>query len=131
MDNKTWRARNPDYDKNYYHKNKEKLLAYQKQWLETHKEFGKKKSRKRILKKYGLSLEEYSQMLIKQNGVCKICLKPQYPIGSALCVDHNHKTGRVRGLLCYSCNAGLGKFQDNIEYLLKASYYLEDVNGLT
>jgi len=121
-----FRERHPEYVKEYYHNNKEKLLAYQKEWLKEHPDFQKKKSRKRLLSKYGLSLEGYNNLLTRQNGLCKICNKSQNPPGHSLCVDHDHKTNKVRGLLCYSCNAGIGKFQDNIDYLLKASYYLED-----
>mgnify|MGYP001585018387 CR=1 FL=1 len=59
-------------------------------------------------------------------GRCKICNVHQKELKHQLGVDHNHTTGKVRGLLCGSCNKGLGLFKDSIELLLKASYYLED-----
>lgn len=69
---------------------------------------------------YGLTLEEYEQMLGEQDSACAICnqyMKPVY-------VDHSHKTGKVRGLLCMTCNSGLGMFKDNPELLEKAIEYL-------
>lgn len=74
-------------------------------------------------KTYSLSLEEYNDMLVKQQGVCQICLRP--PINRALAVDHCHKTGKIRGLLCGSCNTALGSMQDNPDRLRQAALYLE------
>ena len=80
--------------------------------------------RERDLKfKYNLSLEEYEELLEKQNNVCYICKLP--PNSQGLVVDHDHATGRVRGLLCSSCNTGLGYFRDNIAYLEEAIKYLK------
>lgn len=76
------------------------------------------------LKKYGLSETDYEQMLIKQNGVCAICSKPQKPSTKRLAVDHCHTTGIVRGLLCSGCNTAIGQFNDNIETLKSAISYL-------
>ena len=64
----------------------------------------------------------YEQILAEQSGVCAICAKP--PNGSRLCVDHNHETGQVRGLLCYQCNTGLGSFRDDKGLLKSALAYL-------
>ena len=80
---------------------------------------------------YGISLEAYTEMLIKQQGLCAICGTATGSERSnnngrkVLGVDHNHTTGAVRGLLCARCNAGLGNFQENIEWLRKAVDYLE------
>jgi hypothetical protein len=63
-------------------------------------------------------------MLQQQNGLCAICKKTETGKTSNLCVDHCHKTGKVRGLLCNNCNKGLGLFKDNPEVLLNASAYL-------
>lgn len=73
---------------------------------------------------YGITLEQYNQMLEDQDGVCAICGKPDEVEGRRMAVDHNHDTGEVRGLLCGTCNRGLGNFQDNIEMLEKAKDYL-------
>ena len=73
--------------------------------------------------KYGISAEEYDEMLLEQGGVCVICSAE--PGKRRLSVDHCHSEGHVRGLLCQNCNAGLGMFQDNPDLLLAAANYLE------
>ena len=70
-----------------------------------------------------ITFEEYQKMLIDQNGVCAICKHP--PKKRALNVDHNHKTGAVRGLLCFWCNKHLiGGRNESIELHLAAAEYL-------
>lgn len=73
--------------------------------------------------KYGISLDEYDRLLEKQNYTCDICNKPQV-VSKRMCVDHDHDTGKVRGLLCHHCNTGLGKFQDDKKLLEAAIQYL-------
>lgn len=80
--------------------------------------------------KYGLSQEAYDQLLIKQNHRCAIC-GTSSPGGrhNKFHIDHNHMTGKVRGLLCWSCNAGLGQFKDDYNLLLEAyTFLLKDKN---
>lgn len=73
--------------------------------------------------KYGLTREDYTRILSEQHGHCAICQHlPKR--GRRLCIDHNHATGQVRGLLCDACNYGLGGFQDNPDFLLSAIAYL-------
>lgn len=74
--------------------------------------------------KYGITEQEYDVMLTAQKGVCCVCSTP--PTTKPLHVDHDHNTGRVRGLLCTNCNTGLGQFKDNPELLYKAADYLEE-----
>lgn len=74
---------------------------------------------------YGITIERYRLMETEQNLVCKIC-KRVCSSGRELCVDHCHKTGKIRGLLCGKCNTGLGSFNDNTESLLEAIKYLGD-----
>lgn len=76
-----------------------------------------------LIKKFGITLEDYNILLNNQDGVCAICEKSQF--GKALAVDHCHKTKVIRGLLCDSCNLGLGKFNDDKKLINKASKYLE------
>ena len=76
------------------------------------------------LKKYNLSQEAYDVLFESQKGLCKICGKLGNN-GRRLAIDHCHSTKRVRGLLCTNCNIGLGNFQDNKEFLLKAVEYLK------
>lgn len=66
-------------------------------------------------------------LLIKQNGRCALCGGPPTKNGK-LDIDHDHKAGKVRGLLCHKCNYALGLLQDDSGLLLKASNYLEGVN---
>ncbi len=75
------------------------------------------------LREYGLTKEAYQEMLDKQDHKCVICRTPEED--RALCIDHNHSTGKVRGLLCDLCNRGLGQFQDRTDLLLRAVKYLE------
>jgi len=77
----------------------------------------------RRLKKYGLSQLEYDKMLEEQDGRCKICkVVPE----KWLYIDHCHKSGKVRGLLCLQCNTALGNFDDNIDRLQAAIVYLKN-----
>ncbi len=77
---------------------------------------------------YGISLEEYEAMVAAQDGKCAVC--GRIPAGKhnqgCLHVDHNHRTGKVRGLLCSQCNRGLGFFGDSSETLLRAATYLAE-----
>lgn len=73
--------------------------------------------------KYGMTLGQFFMMLAEQKYKCAICKKP-FPIRSSIKVDHDHSTGMVRGLLCNSCNNGLGRFKDNPATLLRAAKYL-------
>lgn len=81
-------------------------------------------------KTYGITSDEYAKMLADQNEVCAICRKPEALVHKktgrlrALSVDHCHKSGKVRGLLCGHCNNGLGAFKDSIERLEFAIAYL-------
>jgi predicted Fe-S protein YdhL (DUF1289 family) len=68
--------------------------------------------------------EEYETLLEKQNGVCAICGISAEELTKKLIVDHNHETLKVRGLLCWSCNSGLGFFKDNQAHLAMAIEYL-------
>ena len=82
-----------------------------------------------LKKKYGITLEEYDHMVEKQHGVCAICASPETAVGvhghvQRLAVDHDHKTGVIRGLLCANCNQGLGRFIDNPAILAAAIRYL-------
>lgn len=78
---------------------------------------------------YRITLEEYLDLAEKQNFVCSICGKENFAMGQnhsgCLVVDHNHETGKVRGLLCHNCNRALGLFKDNPSVLQKAFEYLK------
>lgn len=78
------------------------------------------KHKNSVLKsKFNISLEDFKNLILIQNNKCKICSKE-----SKLVIDHNHTNGKIRGLLCDSCNKGLGFFKDKIESLSSAINYL-------
>lgn len=68
--------------------------------------------------------EEYKTLLEKQNNVCAICGITAEEVGKKLIIDHNHETLKIRGLLCWRCNSGLGFFKDNQAHLAMAIEYL-------
>jgi len=70
--------------------------------------YGIEYNRRFRVEQYGITLEEYNDMFIEQDGCCAICGIHQSELNYSLCVDHNHETGNVRGLLCRGCNANLG-----------------------
>lgn len=85
---------------------------------------GKKVHRNnRLQYNYGITIEQYDQMLQSQGGVCKICGTATPGGMGRFVVDHNHKTGKVRGLLCNRCNTKLGGVEDK-EFLQRALEYL-------
>lgn len=81
-----------------------------------------------LKKCYGLSPEQYAELVERSNNKCELCggsLVPGKKGGRSLVVDHDHDTGRVRGLIHSTCNSGLGMFNDDIAMLKKAILYLE------
>lgn len=74
---------------------------------------------------FGISLEQYEDILIDQLGVCAICNKKEPVKNKRLAVDHCHTSGKIRGLLCSNCNLALGHFKDNVQFLANAISYLE------
>lgn len=100
-----------EQNQKWRHKNKEKLKKSQRQTR-----------RKRV---YGVNDEHYQDMLTKQSNSCAICQKL---IGWEAAVDHCHKTNIVRGLLCSSCNTGIGMLKDDTNILKNAIIYLEKIH---
>lgn len=76
--------------------------------------------------KYGITLSQFDAMVTMQHGACAICgeVVPASTVKNNWHVDHDHATGKVRGLLCQDCNLGLGRFKDNPAALQSAIYYL-------
>ena len=123
-------------------KNKERLNKKRREKLKNDPEYAEKvrakgrqrhidnpnKSRKQNLKiNYGITLEDYEIMYSKQSGKCLICNSFKNDKGKdGLVVDHCHTKGHVRGLLCFECNTGLGRFKDNIILLENAIKYLSN-----
>lgn len=102
------------------------LEYYRNKWKDadpSYREARRESSRKYILSQYGLTPKDYHSMLEEQGFVCAICeTKPE---AGNLAIDHCHKTGGVRGLLCKQCNSAIGILGDNPEGLGRALAYLE------
>lgn len=101
--------------------------AYARAWRNSNPE---KMKNSDLKKKYGIGLNEYNNMCAAQNNVCAICNKPEMSTDKdggprMMAVDHCHKTGKVRALLCGACNKALGGFKDDPELLRKAALYIE------
>ena len=83
--------------------------------------------RKALLRKYGLTLGDYERMLFEQDERCAICESPECDSNNSMAVDHDHQTGKVRGILCRRCNLVLGKMEDDPSLLEAAAAYLKKV----
>ncbi len=129
---KKWRENNPgkrnEWQRNDRKKNPEKYLTYE---ANQRKKNWRKNSISESLRKLGCSLEQFENLKTNQNNLCAICNKPETRKSRRdgeicrLCIDHCHTTGKIRALLCHSCNTGIGKFKDNIELLECAIEYLK------
>jgi thiol-disulfide isomerase/thioredoxin len=84
--------------------------------------FSEHTSHRNRTKKYGITIEQYQQLYQKYNGACYICQSTE----RTLCVDHDHTTGQVRGLLCNNCNRALGLLGDSILVLERAVNYMKE-----
>ena len=114
-----YRDRKRDQSWEKYHRDKDRIP-----------DFNRQRTLKHRCKKYGITLERFYQMVENQAGLCRICYCPEvreFPGTGvvALSIDHCHKTGKVRGLLCDACNIGIGRFDDRIELLERAIEYLK------
>ena len=138
---KKYRETHKEDIKNYYKKNKEKRNTYNKEYYynnfnevklqhKKYREKNKDKIREYFLKlNYNITIEEYNNIFEKQEGYCIGCGKHQSDLEKSLCVDHSHKTGEVRGLLCDNCNKALGFVNDNINVLENLTKYLKFYNN--
>lgn len=102
------------YNKEYRRKNKKKIAKYKQ-------EHEQEIRNKEMQYRYGITFTEYSKMLKNQGNVCKICGGIN-PGGNRLAIDHDHKTGKIRGLLCIKCNIKIGWYEvlkDNIARYLQ------------
>lgn len=87
------------------------------------------RSMQKKVRKFNITLDDYNKMFMEQEGCCAICSKHQSEFDKALAIDHDHKTGEVRGLLCMHCNTALGKFYDKEDNLIRAVEYLRAASG--
>lgn len=126
------------YNPQHYQENKEIYAAKSKAWREANPERAKENRRRNYelnkeknteystwynrKRKLGITKENYIELLEEQKGVCSIC---KQTCTKSLAVDHDHTTGKIRGLLCNSCNRGLGYLKDSVAILKAATSYLE------
>ena len=113
-------------------KDDKERAAYNKKWAKENKDKRKdtadkyRESNRQVLRdrsirsKYKITAIEYD-LLFKESPICELC-----NINKSVHLDHDHTTGKIRGVLCQTCNTGLGKLGDNIQGLLKALNYLEE-----
>lgn len=107
--------------KPHYLANRERYNAYSRRWWKDNREKGKASARRQ---KYGITAEEWTNLLISQEYKCAICRKENNN-KKDFHTDHDHNTGKVRGLLCSTCNTGIGGLKDSVELLKLAIIYLE------
>ena len=129
--NKAYYEQNKEREKErgrkYYWEHLDSVRAYRKKYNQEHRKKARLQWRKKVCEeKYGISFEEYSEMLSAQNGCCAICGKHESKLKKSLCIDHDHNTGTVRGLLCTNCNRAISFFEDNIEIIKKAVEYFRE-----
>lgn len=109
-----------EYRQAYYTRNKERIKAA---WQENRVENLERKRWNTIRNNYGLTREQYTELLTSQGNRCAVCAQP-FPSRRKTHVDHQHTTGGVRGLLCHHCNVALGSMADSPERLRAAASYL-------
>lgn len=118
-------ARDAAYYREYYARNRDRIRERQRLWKERKRQEDPERYRSKydragaLRRNYGLTVEEFDTMVLAQEGRCALCDRP-----SDLVVDHDHRTGRVRALLCTRCNTGLGHFGDAPALLERAVAYL-------
>lgn len=132
------RTRNPriykesdrKYNKSWYLANREKRIAQTSLWRKNNQEKvrsarSKNNLRDGLRRRYGISIEQFNEMVLRQGNVCGICGNAFGNGSRDRQVDHCHKTGRIREILCINCNSGIGRFKDSPELLQKAIDYLK------
>lgn len=121
------RERVSKLEKESREKNPEKYKKWRKDFCDKHRE---RLNKEAVCRNVGLDVNDYEKMLIAQDNKCAICRSGETRVMREkvmrLCIDHDHNTGRIRGLLCHNCNSGLGKFGDSPDLLTLAAIYLMD-----
>lgn len=136
---KNWNKNNRERVAIYRHKTSERRNARQRERYATDenyrlsaindvKEYREKNpeiKKRKLVRKFGMTENDYFSYLDKINWKCEIC-ENKLDGEKFTHVDHNHSTGKFRGILCANCNHGIGKFKDSIEFLGKAIIYLKE-----
>jgi len=126
--------RGKEKSKEWYESNQDKIKAYREYYKSNPEYVAKTKEyhkRKRLKDDYNLTLEQYGAILTKQGNCCAICKNGRPDVAgkkTMFHVDHDHTTGKIRGLLCHNCNVALGLMKDSPYLLRKAAEYLDSFN---
>lgn len=130
---RAWRLANPERAKaiqaRYAKKHRDELREKSRRWSKAnHGRYRDEKRRAHLRREFGLTIDQYEEMFTAQGGLCAICRHPETHRRKNerhnLAIDHCHATGRVRGLLCNSCNRAIGLLKDSIELAQAAAEYL-------
>lgn len=125
-----YKEKNRIHYRNWAREDRKKYPEKYSLYAKTHRgKYGVIRNIREIARNFGLTVQQYQQMIVDQENKCAICRnletrKNRSGNIAALCVDHDHTTNKVRALLCHSCNTGIGKFKDNIDLLQSAITYL-------
>ena len=118
-------AKKRAYEKVWRDSHKEQTARYQKSWRQRNPEkvaeYNRSPRNFHLRRRYGIGAADRQTLLDSQNGGCALCKRTD----KKLTIDHDHETEKLRGLLCYSCNMGLGLFKDSPWLLQEAIAYLE------
>lgn len=133
------KSQRKEYAAEYYLKNRERINTKNRQYALDNPEKTQERHRRwytenkvrsavrmrdnHLRKKYGITQVEYETMLVRQHGGCAICQKKP----KRLAVDHCHRLGRIRGLLCRECNVAIGLFNENPHIMIEAIAYVTGV----
>lgn len=133
---KLWRDAHQDhikaYQKQWREANKDAVRAYQKDYHEEYRardDVQAARWERQLRENYRMTPEDFNVLWKSQAGQCAVCLVKMNPRGrkpDAACVDHNHETGEIRGLLCRACNHGIGNLKDDPNVLEAAAVYLRE-----
>lgn len=118
-EHRLWTLRNIDHVKAY-------AKAYRQKHLKRINDVVRDYTFKRL---YGITLTQYRELLKKQNNRCALCHNPEVKFKKRLSVDHNHKTGQVRALLCLGCNTKLAIIE-NVQFVSLAKKYLREYDNV-
>ena len=120
------KEREKETRREYLIKNREKVLEKQKKY---NKENPLKRKNAVLKNVYGITLVQYNEMFETQEGKCAICQRHQNELTRTLCVDHDHKTNKVRALLCVTCNTDVSVVENRLEEMTKyLNKHRKDVN---
>lgn len=117
-----------EYQRRYREKHRDRKRASTLKWIKNNPEKHAKNVREWCWKQQGIKItfEEYNKLFVMQYGKCSICKVHQNNLKRTLVVDHDHKNGKIRGLLCQNCNTALGHAKESISILESMIHYLRE-----